>query len=107
MTAAELPAESQGLAIHTDRFASRWRRNRDAPRPLQQLLKEVEKATQVRRSGLDGVLTELQQQRDATSDAGLREALTWLCNAVSRMVNNPTPAHSREVLIAADAVKRR
>ncbi|MGZ4510332.1 MAG: hypothetical protein ACXVX7_05965 [Mycobacterium sp.] len=73
---------------------------------MQQLLKEVEKATQVRRSGLEGVLTELQQHRDATSDAGLRETLTWLCNAVSRMVNNPTAAHSREVLIAADAVKR-
>ncbi|GAA4293079.1 hypothetical protein [Mycobacterium paraffinicum] len=107
MTATNLPAEIRGPAIHTDRLWSRLRRNRDAPRSLQQLIKEVEKSTQVRRSGLEGVLTELQQHRDATSDAGLREALTWLCNAVTRMVTNPTAAHSREVLVAADAVKRR
>ncbi|OBG63290.1 hypothetical protein [Mycobacterium sp. E3298] len=73
---------------------------------MQQLLREVEKASQVRRSGLESVLIELQHHRDATPDAGLREALTWLCNAVSRMVSNPNAAHSREVLIAADAVKR-
>jgi len=102
-----LPTEPQGPAIQNDRLPSRLRRSRDAPRSLQRLVKEVEKATQVRRSGLEGVLTELQQHRDATSDAGLREALTWLCNAVTRMVTNPTAAHSREVLIAADAVKRR
>lgn len=66
----------------------------------------MEKASQVRRSGLEGVLTELRQHRDAASDVGVREALTYLCNAVSRMVNNPNAAHSREVLIAADAVKR-
>nr|WP_231972085.1 hypothetical protein [Mycobacterium sp. E3251] len=82
------------------------RRNSDAPRSLPRLIKEVEKATQVRRSGLEGVLSELRQHRDATTDAGLREALTWLCNAVTRMVSNPTAAHSREVLIAAAAVKR-
>ncbi|OCB18736.1 hypothetical protein A5674_08435 [Mycobacterium malmoense] len=73
---------------------------------MHRLLKEVEKATQVRRSGLEGVLTELREHRDAASDAGRREALTWLCNAVSRMADNPTAAHSREVLVAADAVKR-
>lgn len=101
-----IPAGLRGLAIQNDRFWAKWRRNRDAPRSLQQLLKEVEKATQVRRSGLDGVLTELQQHRDAAPDVHQREALTWLCNAVSRLVNNPTAAHSREVLIAADAVKR-
>lgn len=106
MTATNLPAEPQGPAISNDRLWSRWRRARAAPRSLPQLLKEVEKATQVRRSGLEGVLAELQRHRDATPDAGLREALTWLCNSVSRMVTNPTAAHSREVLIAADAVKR-
>jgi hypothetical protein len=66
----------------------------------------VEKATQVRRSGLDQVLAELELHRDATPDPDTRSALAWLCNAVSRFVRNPTPAHSREVLIAADAVKR-
>ena len=96
----------QGFAIPNGRLSSKWRRNRGAPRSLPQLLKEVEKATQVRRSGLDGVLAELREHREATSNTGLREALTWLCNAVTRMVNNPTAPHSREVLIAADAVKR-
>ncbi|OBI07967.1 hypothetical protein [Mycobacterium scrofulaceum] len=74
---------------------------------MQQLLREVEKASQVRRSGLEGVLTELRHHRDAASDVGLREALTWLCNAVSRMLSNPNAAHSREVLVAAEAVRRR
>lgn len=105
VTATNLP-RTRGRAIHNDRFWSRLRRNSDAPRSLPRLIKEVEKATQVRRSGLEGVLSELRQHRDATTDAGLREALTWLCNAVTRMVSNPTAAHSREVLIAADAVKR-
>nr|WP_231984212.1 hypothetical protein [Mycobacterium sp. E342] len=52
------------------------------------------------------MLAELRQHLDAASDAGLREALTWLCNSVSRMAASPTAAHSREVLVAADAVKR-
>jgi hypothetical protein len=75
-------------------------------RPLKDLLKQVEKATQVRRSGLDQVLVELQAHRDATTDPALRSALTWLCNAQSRIGNNPTAAHSREVLLAAYEVKR-
>ena len=106
VTAPNLPAQPRGPAIPDNRFLSRLRRTRDAPRSLPQLLKEVEKATQVRRSGLEGVLAELRQHRGAAADAGLREALTWLCNSVSRMVASPTAAHSREVLVAADAVKR-
>jgi hypothetical protein len=93
---------------------SKWRRNRDgaddshnsAPRSLKQLLKQVEKGTQVRSSGLGRVLAELKLHRDAAADPDLQSALVWLCNAQTRMVNNPTTAHSREVLIAADAVKQ-
>jgi hypothetical protein len=60
----------------------------------------------VRRSGADRVLAELKEHRDATPDAGLQSALTWLCNAQSRMTNTPNAAHSREVLLAAYEVKR-
>jgi hypothetical protein len=70
------------------------------------LLKQVEKGTQVRSSGLDRVLTELQEHRDATTNDGLRSALTWLCNAQTRLTTSPSPAHSREVLLAAYEVKR-
>jgi hypothetical protein len=66
----------------------------------------VERQTQVRRSGFDRVLAGLKMHRDATADPDLRSALAWLCNAQSRLVSNPTAAHAREVLIAADAVKR-
>jgi len=66
----------------------------------------VEKATQVRRSGLDRVLAELKLHRDATPDPDLRSALAWLCNAVSRFVQSPTAPHAREVMVAADAIKR-
>jgi hypothetical protein len=52
------------------------------------------------------MLAELKEHRDATPDANLQSALTWLCNAQSRMVNNPNAAHSREVLLAAYEVKR-
>ncbi|HVQ85389.1 MAG TPA: hypothetical protein VMS84_11700 [Mycobacterium sp.] len=93
---------------------SKWRRNREGagdspgsgPRPLKQLLKQVEKGTQVRRSGADRMLAELKLHRDTAPDPEVRSALAWLCNAQTRMVNNPTAAHSREVLLAADAVKR-
>jgi Ca-activated chloride channel homolog len=74
-------------------------------RPLKKLLKQVEKATQVRRSGLDSVLEELTQHRDATSDPGLRSALAQLCRALTRFLRNPTEAQG-EVLVALDAVKR-
>jgi hypothetical protein len=70
------------------------------------LLKQVEKGTQVRSSGLDRVLAELMLHRDSTSDAKLRSALTWLCNAQSRMANTPTTAHTREVVMAAYEVQR-
>ncbi|MGA7054229.1 MAG: hypothetical protein WBZ37_23760 [Mycobacterium sp.] len=73
---------------------------------MEHLLKQVDKATQVRRSGLDRVLAELNLHRDTTPSADLQSALAWLCNALSRMVNDPKAAHSREVLVAADAVKR-
>jgi siroheme synthase (precorrin-2 oxidase/ferrochelatase) len=77
-----------------------------APRSLKQLLKQVDKATQVRRSGLEQVLVELNLHRDSTPSPELQSALAWLCNSLSRMVNDPNAAHSREVLVAADAVKR-
>jgi hypothetical protein len=66
----------------------------------------VEKGTQVRRSGLEQVLAELVLHRDATPDPDARSALAWLCNAVSRFVRNPIPAHAREVVMAVDTVKR-
>lgn len=77
-----------------------------APRALKDLLKQAEKATQVRRSGLDQVLAELKSHRDATTEPELRSALAWLCNAVSRFGRNPSAPHAREVMLAADAVKR-
>ncbi|OBI96912.1 hypothetical protein A5625_06450 [Mycobacterium sp. 1465703.0] len=99
--------------MSSDRFWSAWRRNRGAdaspgagPRALNDLLKQVEKAMQVRRSGLDQVLAELKLHRDATTDAELRSALAWLCNAVTRFGRNPTATHVREVMMAADAVRR-
>jgi hypothetical protein len=52
------------------------------------------------------MLAELKLHRDTTSNPDMQSALSWLCNAQSRMVNNPTTARSREVLMAADAVKR-
>lgn len=76
------------------------------PRPLKQLIKQVEKATQVRRSGLGQVLTELQAHRDATSDGELRSALAWLCNAVTRFQSEPTAPRTREVALAAYEVNR-
>lgn len=76
------------------------------PRSLKQLLKQVDKATQVRRSGLEQVLVELNLHRDSTPNPELQSALAWLCNSLSRMVNDPNAVHSREVLVAADAVKR-
>lgn len=97
---------ARGFAIHNNGFWSRWRRNGDGSRSLNDLLKQVEKGTQVRHRADDGVLAELKQHRDATSDADLRSALTWLCNAQSRLVNNPTTAHSREVLLAVYEVNR-
>jgi hypothetical protein len=84
----------------------KWRRNGDGPQSLEDLLKQLEKGTQVRHSRLDRALAELQAHRDATPDGDLRSALTWLCNAQSRMANDATPAHSREVLLAAYEVKR-
>ena len=100
--------------IPRERLWSKWLPNRDgagdsadsAPRSLQQLLKQVEKGTQVRRSGSDRVLAELKLHRDGAADPDLRSALAWLCNAQTRLANNPSAAHSREVLLAADAVKR-
>jgi hypothetical protein len=73
---------------------------------LNDLLKQVEKATQVRRSGFDQVLAELKLHRDAATDPELRSALAWLCNAVARFGHNPTATRAREVVMAADAVRR-
>ena len=89
---------------------SQWLRNRDGggdgPRSLISLLKQVEKGAQVRRSGLDQVLDQLKQHRDTTRNADLRSALSWLCNAQSRLASSPSTAHSRDVLLAAYEVKR-
>jgi hypothetical protein len=103
-----LRTEPKGFAIQTDRFWSKWRRNRDdsAPRSLNHLLKQVEKGSQVRSSGLDRVLVELKLHRDSTPDGDLRSALAWLCNAQSRMASSATAAHSREVVMAAYEVRR-
>nr|WP_231997883.1 MULTISPECIES: hypothetical protein [unclassified Mycobacterium] len=82
------------------------RRDGDGPRSLEQLLKRVEKGSQVRGSDDDRVLEELKLHRDATPEGDLRSALAWLCNAQSRITSSPTTAHSREVLLAAYEVKR-
>lgn len=100
------PAVHYADTIQNNRFFSKWRRDDDGSRSLQDLLKQVEKGTQVRHRAGDRVLAELEQHRDATPDAGLRSALTWLCNAQSRMMKSPSPAHSREVLLAAYEVNR-
>nr|WP_231986249.1 hypothetical protein [Mycobacterium sp. E2479] len=52
------------------------------------------------------MLAELTLHRDAATDPELRSALAWLCNAVSRFGRNPTATHAREVVMAADAVRR-
>jgi len=106
--------DSRGFAISDDRLWTRWRRKRDGagaapgagPRALKDLLKQVEKATQVRRSGLDQVLAELKLHRDATTEPERRSALAWLCNSVSRFARSPSAPHAREVMLAADAVRR-
>ncbi|BAX91261.1 hypothetical protein MSG_01102 [Mycobacterium shigaense] len=76
------------------------------PRSLDQLVKQAEKATQVRRAGTAQVLAELKALRETTHEPELQSALAWLCNALTRLANNSSAAHSREVLMAADAVKR-
>ena len=76
-------------------------------RSVKALLSQVEKATQVRRPRLDGVLAELTQHRDAASDPDLRAALDRLCEVVARFLRNPSPGHNGDLLVASDAVKRR
>jgi hypothetical protein len=75
-------------------------------RSVKGLLKQVEKATQVRPRGLDEVLAELTQHRDATSDPDLRAALDRLCEVVARFLRNPVPGHNGDLLVASHAVKR-
>ena len=75
-------------------------------RPLKDLLKQVEKGTQVRRTGLDRVSAELTQHRDATSDPDLRLALDQLCEDLSGFLQNPAPARGRRVLVAVEVAKR-
>ncbi len=70
------------------------------------MLKQVEKATQVRRAGTEQVLAELKLHRETAHDPELQSALAWLCNALSRLTKSSSPTHSREVLMATDAVKR-
>jgi hypothetical protein len=98
-------------AIPKERLWSKWLGPRDGaggsdPRSLEQLLKQVEKATQVRRAGTEQVLAELKLHRETTPDPELRSALAWLYNALSRLAKSSSATHSREVLMAADAVKR-
>ena len=52
------------------------------------------------------MLAELKLHRDAATDPELRSALAWLCNAVARFGHNPTATRAREVVMAADAVRR-
>ncbi|OBI74259.1 VIT domain-containing protein [Mycobacterium asiaticum] len=75
-------------------------------RPLDKLLKMVEKSAQVRRSGLDTVLSELKQHRGNESDRELRAALDQLCAALARFLEHPTGPQGRQLLVAVDAVKR-
>jgi len=70
-----MSTDVKGIAIPNERVWSKWRRHREgtngsgtAPRSLEQLFKQVEKSTQVRRTGLDQVLAELEMHRDATPD---------------------------------------
>jgi hypothetical protein len=102
----------KGIAIPNERLWSKWRRRRDdtngsgtAPRSLEQLLKLVEKSTQVRRTGLEQVLAELEMHRDATQDPDARSALAWLCNSLSRFVGNPSAAHARQLVMATGTAK--
>ncbi|CDO87256.1 hypothetical protein BN973_01608 [Mycobacterium triplex] len=76
-----------------------------SPRSLEQLLKQVEKSTQVRRTGLDRVLAELQMHRDATADPDARSALAWLCNSLQRFVSNPSAAHARQLVLATGTAR--
>lgn len=78
----------------------------EAPRSLDKLLRQVEKSAQVRRSGLDAVLAELKQHRDAESDVELRGALDQLCVALARFLTDSTGPTGRQLLVAVDAVKR-
>jgi hypothetical protein len=84
-----------------------WSKGPSGPRSLDELLKQAEKATQVRRAGTEQVLAELMALRETTHEPELQSALAWLCNALTRLArSSSTPANSREVLLAADAVKR-
>ncbi|WP_245835804.1 hypothetical protein [Mycobacterium rhizamassiliense] len=79
----------------------------EGPRSLDRLLKQAEKATQVRRAGTEQVLAELQALRETTREPELQSALAWLCNALTRLASgSSTAANSREVLLATHAVKR-
>jgi Ca-activated chloride channel homolog len=76
-------------------------------RSVKSLLKQVEKATQVRSPRLDEVLAELTQHRDASTDPDLRAALERLCEVVARFLRNPGSGHNGDLLVATDSVKRR
>src|ERR1700761_1530467 len=109
---ARWPSRTPTLAaIPKNGLWSKLRGNRDAagdggPRSLEQLVKQAEKATTVKRAGTEQVLAELKLHRETTTDPELQSALAWLCNALTRLTKNSSAAHSREVLMAADAVKR-
>src|SRR6185437_3243680 len=108
MPAAAMPVGAMPAARQVDmlrRMPPRAESGPPAPRSLKHLLKQVQKATQVRRSGLDRVLEELKAHRDATTEPDLRAALVQLCNALTRFLKD-SKAHAREVLVAVDAVKR-
>lgn len=98
-------------AIPKNGLWSKLRGSRDTAgaagsRSLEQLLRQAEKATTVKRAGTEQVLAELKLYRETTTDPELQSAIAWLCNALTRLTKNSSAAHSREVLMAADAVKR-
>ena len=106
---APAPAAAMPAPMPAARFravAPRPESGPPAPRSLKHLLKQVEKAAQVRRSGLDQVLEELKQHRDATAEPDLRAALVQLCNALTRFLKDSTQARGRELLVAVESVKR-
>ena len=71
------------------------------------LLKQVEKATQVRRPGLDGVLAELTQHRRRGIRPGPACGARPAVRGPGAVPAQPGSGHNGDLLVASDAVKRR